>query len=105
VREILYNETSLNVELIKINSKRDLSGMGYDQDEISMQNKLGFSVGALSAKAHKRLKSTNVLKGVSHKTRFWDETDGAFERRDTIKKLKTIDIMAQKEIKDFAQYK
>jgi len=39
---------------------------------------------------------------MSSKTRFWDESDGAFERRDTIKKLKTIDIMAQKQIKDFA---
>lgn len=75
--------------------------MGFDQQVIASQNKLGFSVGALSAKAHQRLKSTNIMNVPSRKTRFWDETDGAFERRDTIKKLKTINLMAEKEIKDF----
>ena len=73
MREILYNETSLNVELIKINSKRDLSGIGYDQDIIAPQSKLGFSVAALSAKSQKRVKSTNFLNGMSQKTRFWEE--------------------------------
>ena len=90
------------MELIKIDSRRDLSGMGYDQDVVVPQSKLGFSVGALSAKAHQRLKSTNNLNGLDRKTRFWDETDGVFERRDTIKKLKMIDVMAQKEISDFS---
>jgi len=52
----LYNETSLNVELIKINSKRDLSGISFEQVGIATQSKLGFSVGGLSKKAHNTLK-------------------------------------------------